>query len=231
MSKYEVPEELKDPNVRIRVQHIFNNKVDRTHDTSRSTAPGRARNYFEFLTILEKALDDYQTRTPIVPTDRKLKMSWERVDDLSTTEIVTVSVVRREPGAYSQGAPFEGSIKNYRPILREHREDPNNPGYRVAVLGKWFDNAVRFTCWAQTNKEAIQRSFWFEEFMEKYSWFFVASGVPRVLFMEHEEQVIDNDGNKIYGRSLVYYVKTEEITLISEKELEEIVVSLSVEEP
>jgi hypothetical protein len=218
MPKYEVPEELLDPNVRISVEHIFNNQIERSLDSSSSTAPGRARNYYEFLTLVEKALEDYQTRTPILPISRKLKMSWE-------------SVVKRKPGAFSQGAPFEGSVKNLRPVLREHREDPDNPGYRTAVLGKWFDNSVRFTCWAQTNKEAIQRSFWFEKFMEKYTWFFVASGVPRVLFMEQEEEVIDNDGNKIYGRSLVYFVKTEEITLISEKELEEIVVSLSVEEP
>jgi len=231
MSKYEIPAELTDPNTRIRVEQIFNQKVERAQDASRSVAPGQARNYFDFLSILEKALDDYQTRIPIVPVDRKLKMSWERVDDLSETETVTVSVVKRVPGAFSQGAPFEGSTKNLRPILREHRIDPDNPGYRIAVFGKWFDNLIRFTCWAQTNKEAIQRAFWFEDFMEKYSWFFVASGVPRVIFMEQEEQVIDNDGNKIYGRSLVYFVKTEEITEISEKELEEIVITLSLEGP
>lgn len=231
MSKSNVPEELLVPNPRVRVTYLFNNQVERSIDSSMSTTPGQARNYYEFLTLLETALEDYQNRTPIVPLDRKLKMSWEQVDDASATETVTISVIKREPGAYSQGAPFEGSTKNLRPILREHREDPDNPGYRVAVLGKWYDNAVRFTCWAQTNKEAIQRAFWFESFMEKYSWFFAANGVPRIIFMEQQEQVIDNDGNKIYGRSLVYYVKTEEITLISEKELEEIVVSLSVIEP
>ena len=88
MPKNEVPEELLDPNVRIRVEHIFNNQIDRSLDTSRSVAPGRARNYYEFLNILERALEDYQTRTPILPADRRMKMSWERVDDLSYWRLI-----------------------------------------------------------------------------------------------------------------------------------------------
>lgn len=228
MARFDTPEELKEDPVRIRAKSIFQHQVTKAQNFGRSQAPGQARNYYEFLQLLDTALTDYQERYPIVD-GRKLRTSWERIDDLSDTEVITISVTKREPGAYSQGPPMEGSVKNLRPILRESRPDPDNPGYQVAILGKWFDNLVRFTCWAQTNKEAIQRSFWFEEFMEKYNWFFVASGTPRVLFMEHEEQVIDNDGNKIYGRSLVYYVKTEEITLISEKQIEEICITLGVE--
>lgn len=230
MSRFDPPKELLNSGPKITVvTQAFESQVEKAEQSPKGTTPGRAKNYFEFLQLVNKALNDYQTRENIIDNQR-LRLAWEREDDIADTQSISVTITRREPGTFSQGAPFEGSVRNLRPVLREYKNDPDNPGYRIAVYGKWYDNLVKFTCWASTNAEAIRRSFWFEEFMEKYTWFFVISGVPRVLFMSQEEEVtVDNDGNKLYGRSLIYYVKTEKITTVSEKQLEEIYVSLSVE--
>jgi hypothetical protein len=97
------------------------------------------------------------------------------------------------------------------------------------VFGKWYDNVIGFTVWAQTNKEAIERAFWFEDLMEEYTWFFRASGVGRVLMYEQEEdKIVDNDGQKLYGREIRYFVRIEKISTLSEKTLEQIYLNLSV---
>lgn len=222
MGRFDIPEELKESPTRIRVAGVLDNIVQRAND--RQVTPGTAKNYFQFCELVSDAMVDYQER---LNSTTKVDLSWEEPDREEITEIITVGLVKRMPGQFDQGAPFEGSVKNLRPIIRESKIDPEAPGYRKVILGKWFDNLVRFTCWAQTNKEAIARSFWFEEFIEKYTWFFTASGVARVIFWEQQEdQVIDNKGKKLYGRPLLFYVKTEELTSFSEKELEEIYINL-----
>lgn len=224
MSRFDIPKELKENPYRIRVAQTLDGIVQRAND--RSVTPGPAKNYFQFCELISTAMADYQERTN---SATKVGLSWEEPDKDTVTETISIGLVKRMPGQFDQGAPFEGSVKNLRPVVRESRIDEEAPGYRKVVLGKWFDNLVRFTCWAQTNKEAIARSFWFEEFVEKYTWFFTASGVARVIFWEQEEDiVINNEGKKLYGRPLLYYVKTEELTEYSEKELEEIYVNLVV---
>lgn len=229
MSRFDPPKELtqKQPTISVS-SRVFDSQVERAQQPTRGTTPGRARNYFEFLELVAKGLTDFQDKENIFPGQR-LRLAWQRQDDIADSNSITVTISKREPGIFAQGAPFEGSVQNLRPVLREYKDDPDNPGYRLAIYGKWYDNLVEFTCWADTNAEAIERAFFFEDFMEKYNWFFVLSGVPRVLFMAQKEATVDNDGNKLYGRSLVYYVKTEKITTVSEKQLEEIYISMSVE--
>ena len=97
-------------------------------------------------------------------------------------ETISIRLVRREPGRFSEGRPYEGDVRNLRPILRQVYDDPENPGYKRAEMGYWYDNTVRFTCWARTNKEADARALWFEALMEDYKWFYRLRGVNRVLF-------------------------------------------------
>lgn len=220
-----VPEELLESPTRILAAKTFSGIIERAQD-ARSVSPGASKNYFQFFELVDKALIDYQSR---LGSPNLVKLSWEEPDEILDTEIISISLLSREPGRFDQGAPLEGSVKQLKPVLRESKSDPNNPGYKKAILGKWNDNVVRFTCWAKTNKEAIQRSFWFEDFMNKYNWFFVISGVPRVIFYKQaEDTVINNQGKKLYGRPLIFYVKTEEITEISEKEIDEISINLRV---
>lgn len=228
MSRFDVPDELKVNPYRVKVSATFDGIIERA-DNNRSVTPGPAKNYFEFCQLVKKALDDYQER---IDSPNKASLVWEEPDKDTVTPCISISLVRREPGKFDQGAPFEGSVKQLRPVVRESKEDPSSPGYRKVILGKWHDNLVRFTCWAQTNKEAIELSFKFEEMMDKYTWFYRASGVNRVLFWgQEEDKLINNEGKKLYGRPILYFVKTEEISEYSEKELEEVFIDLMVNKP
>lgn len=228
MSRFDVPDDLKNDPVKIRVTSTFNGLIERA-DTSRSVTPGNTKNYFEFCELLKTALDDYQER---LKATNKVNLVWEKPDKLTLvqkSDLISIGLVRRQPGQLDQGAPFEGTVKQLKPLIRETKPDPDAPGYRKVIMGKWHDNLMKFTCWSQTNKEAITRAFWFEEFMDKYAWFFRASGVGRVIYSgQEEDEVINNDGDKVYGRPILYFVRTEELTEYSEKEIEEIYLNLVV---
>jgi len=231
-SRFKLPDSLTadEQRIRVNVSQIMGSLVEGAQDVTqgRSVTPGQSKNYFEFLELVHKAIEDYQNRQK-PPFNRRVNLSWERPNLKEETERITISLEERMPGAFSEGAPREGKIKNLRPILREKRQSETDPGYLTAIFGKWYDNLIGFTTWAQTNKEAIERAFWFEDFMEKYTWFFRASGVGRVLFYsQKEDEFTDNDGQRLYGRRLTYFVRTERITTIDEKTLENIYLNLSV---
>lgn len=232
MSQSELPKDLiVEPKTRIIVEQVLQGLLELSRSdasSQRSVTSGQSKDYFQFLELVKKAVDDYQRRQK-PPDGREISLSWERPDSAAETEKISISLLERGPGAFSKGAPLEGQIKNWAPILREKRKDPENPGYLNLVFGKLYDNKICFTTWAQTNKEAIERAFWFEELMENYTWFFRASGVGRVLFLSQEEDIfIDEHGKRVYGRKLVYFIRTEKITVISEKTIEDIVINLSV---
>lgn len=188
----------------------------------RSTTPFPAKNLNEFYDLTRQVIEDYERRENVI-ADGKVKFIEEEPDypkDLNV--IISYSLVRREPGAFGQNHPFEkGSIKNLAPILREEVEDIENPGYKRAILGYWHDNEVKFTVWARTNKVANDKALWFEGIMQEYSWYFTSHGVARCLFLERKKDFVSEvDNNKMYGRPMHYFVRTETLRTISQKKIE-----------
>jgi len=200
-------------------------------DQSNSTIPtkhtvGNVKSLKEFYGLVNKGLNDYQRRSGI-SLRNFIDFTEEDPKPTDETEVISFRLVRREPGAYSQGAPFEGPVKNLRPIVRESGNDPNDSNYRFSIQGYWYDNLIRFTCWARTNKQANERASWFEDFMEEYAWWFRLQGVGRVLFWGRgEDDTVSEDANKWYGRPLDYFVRTEKLRRFEEKKLEEILIQL-----
>lgn len=221
---------LLEENPRVIVSRVFSNSIaDGTarRNLDRLKTPGNAKSLLEFYDLVRQAKDDYENRAN-TPDEYKIIYTEEEPDSGSDTETVTFSLVKREPGAFSQGKPFEGNVRNLKPMLREVGPDETNPGYNYAINGYWFDNVVKFTCWARTNKAANVRAMWFEAMMEDYMWWFRLQGTAQVLFWGRDaDMVIEVDNNKWYGRPLNYFVRTESLRVFSEKQMEEIIVNLS----
>jgi len=195
----------------------------------RSKTLGKAKSLLEFYDLVDQAIEMYETRASI-PEQYRVNFTQEEPDFASETETITFSLVKREPGAFSQGAPFQGDIRNLRPIFREEGEDPENPGYRQITTGYLYDNIVRFTCWARTNKVANQRAQWFEDLMEEYVWWFTMQGCQRAIYYGQEKDVVTVvNENKWYGRPINFFVRTEKLRVLKEKTLEEIYIKLAVE--
>ena len=223
--------ELVEGDIRVLVREVFENSLidpDAKKVPVRSKTLGSTKSLNEFYELIGQAIDNYEKREG-VSADKKVIYTEEEPDTSSRTETITFSLISREPGAFSQGAPLEGKIRNLRPMFREEGDDPENPGYRYIVLGYWYDNVVRLTCWARTNKAANAKVEWLEGLMEEYSWWYKAQGVDRVIFLgRHADIVVNVDGNKWYGRPIDYFVRTEQLRVFKEKTIEQIVLDYTV---
>jgi len=194
----------------------------------RTKTPGKAKDIVEVMELIRTAIKDYEARNHTIP-DAQVGIAYEKPDKAFETELITMAVTSRVPGMYQQGRPNEGNIKNRRPLLRETLDDPDAPGYKRLVLGYFYDNILRLTCWAKTNKQANERALWLETVMEEYDWFFVYSGVNRLLYESwRTNEVVDIGNNRYYGRPIDFFVRTEKLINMREKTLEQIIFRLTV---
>lgn len=225
-------EELTVSPYRITVQQVF----DFVRGDPAPSAPGRAttlgstKSLLEFYDLVRQAVDDYEDRSG-TPQANRIVFTEEEPDENSETESIVFSLIDRLPGQFAQGKPMSRNHVNYRGIIRDEYKDPRNPGYRCVVNGYYYDNIVRFTNWARTNKAANARAQWFENLMEEYSWWFKLQGCDRVLFWGRNSDIVTVvNNNKWYGRPIDYFVRTEKIRIFQEKTLEEILIKLSVKQ-
>lgn len=225
-----LPEALKlsPERLRIIVETQFDRIVSNAVKSLPTQTPLPAKTIVEVMDVIDKVIKDFQVRERATE-DSKIKVLYKKPDKLIELESITMEVTKRQPGMFGQGRPWENDTRNLRPLLRQEIEDPDNPGYKRAVLGYFHDNELTLTCWARTAKQANERALWLEDLMEDYSWFFVYSGVNRLIYQGRgAEQVQDIQDNKIYGRPIKYFVRTEKLRAISQKEIEEIVIRLSI---
>lgn len=141
-------------------------------------------------------------------------------------ETITVRLRDRQPAVMSSSAPM-GKPRELKPHVREVYDDPILPRYQIWELGWMRDNIIEFTMWSKTNKEANKLALWFEDFMHHNMWFFRSRGVNQLYFKGREQDFMILD-KRLVGRPLTYFVRTEKITQIREKVLEEIIVNLTV---
>lgn len=193
-----------------------------------TVSPEPAKNIIEVMDLIDQAFKDYEKRAHTEP-DGQIKVLYDSPDRDAQLEAVSISVNKREPGMFGKGAPFENRTKQLRPLLREVVDDEEHPGYKRAVLGYWYDNVLRLTAWARTNKAANDRALWVESVMEEYSWFFGYMGVQRLIYQGRAAELKKEiNQNKIYGRPIDYFVRTEKLRSVSQKELEEVCVRLAL---
>jgi hypothetical protein len=206
-------------------------KLDNPYTYDRLVSGGAAKNIKEFFDLVEEALSDHQD-TLEVSTDNRVSLLYhtERLELDITTETIGAELTKREPGSMGRQAPFDGP-RNLKPLLRDSVDDPENPGYKLLVLGYIHDNMTEFTCWAKTNKEAMARALWFEEFMEQYIWFFEYQGVGKVIYWGQGKDLIysKKNGNILHGRPVRYYVRTETITQKSQKKMEDLIIKVNLQ--
>lgn len=190
-----------------------------------SVGPSPAADLPRFYELLNQALANQQAKEGAVKTV-KLVEGYPPTDFQG--EVITFSLRRREPATFSQERPFSVGKRNYKPILREAFPDPREPGYLTLVFGLLFDNLVELTCWALTHKEANARALWLEELMLSYAWYFRQGGVNQLVYFGRDQDMVhtSEDNQRLLGRPLLYYLRTEKLYTVREKTIDELVVSL-----
>jgi hypothetical protein len=213
--------------VKIIVEEVMTSIAQRAVP-DRTKTPGVTKDIVEVMELIRIAIKDYEAKNH-TNADAQIDIVYEKPDRPFETELITMAITSRVPGAYGQGRPNESNTRNRRPLLRETVDDPDNPGYKRLILGYFYDNNLRLTCWAKTNKQANERALWLETVMEMYDPFFVYSGVNRLLYESwRTNEVIDIGSNRYYGRPIDFFVRTEKLVEVTEKTLEQIIIKLAV---
>ena len=194
--------------------------------TSHDRTPQPAKNIYEVFELIQWSIEKHWQEEGR-PTRNSPIFTYEEPDSNSVLPCISAHIVRREPGSYSRGAPFEGRTKNRRPMIREIVDDEDNTNYKKVILGYWFDNIITLTAWARTNKEANDLAFWLEKHMFDYTWVFRSCGTNKILYDGRDREIAKKvDNNMIYGRPIRYFVRTELITTMNERKLSKIIMSV-----
>jgi hypothetical protein len=194
----------------------------------RARRPQPAKNIVEFFELTKQVIEDKEIANNIIE-DQKVLFTPEYPPQELDKVTISFSVVRREPASTSQGRHFNQQRQEWKPRVREIIDDPNNPGYKLMILGQKFENIVQFIIWAKTHKEANKRAEWFEDLMREYAWFIKYKGVDEFYMLERGEDIIlDVDQQRIVGRPFHYYVRTEKLTYLSEPTIRRIILELGI---
>lgn len=148
--------------------------------------------------------------------------------------IITWGGVRTEPGTVDS-RPFTGTqevhprFREYLAIFKDEDsqyivgedttkfENTGSVVKFVRVDGQVFDNLIQYNIWSKSNYEVEELTEWFQfEFMNKFIGLFRESGIVNLWF---DRRVRDNSlvsmSNGYHVRSVLYYVRTERLTLNS----------------
>lgn len=153
------------------------------------------------------------------------------MDDPTETFPITITyrVVRREPATTGGNKePFGTGFKERTP--HERMRQGMRDGTQVILYGQNFDNEVRFEIWALTNFEAEKTVNWFEQYLRNRRVWLRNQGVGEVLFMrrtDFQENASDLRNGLEY-RSLVFYFRTEELSIEDEQVLRNLEISLGI---
>jgi hypothetical protein len=226
-----LPEELlkEDKDFVVEVIEAFQTQNQQfLNSEERAKRPQPAKSLVEFIELVQKVIEDKEVVNNIIE-DQKVLFTPEYPPQELDKVTISFSIVRREPASTSQGRHFNQERQEWKPRVREIIDDPNNPGYKLIVLGQKFENVVQFIIWAKTHKEANKRAEWFEDLMREYAWFIKYKGVDEFYMLERGEDIIlDVDQQRIVGRPFHYYVRTEKLTYLSEPTIRRIILELGI---
>ncbi len=191
----------------------------------RLKSPEPAKDINDFYELVGQALKQYQLQEGKAE-DKLIIYTEDWPPDEYKRETISFQLRSRMPAVMGKSAP-QGAPREYKPNIRDSFPDPDVPGHEIHELGWMMDNYIRFVIWSQSNKEANTLALWFEDFMNCFLWFFRKQGVNQLFFYEREDdfQIFDK---RLVGRPLVYFVRTEKVTQVRERVLEELVVNLTV---
>lgn len=122
--------------------------------------------------------------------------------------------------------PLSGR-RNYRWMPRDVIEDIKNPGYKVIVYEKFYENLIEFTAWSRNYINADKLAGRVEEMLETYSYLFKRKGLIDIRFLGRNKDQFKEFGEILYyGIPLKFYIKTKRIKLVYEKTIEDLAIDV-----
>ena len=137
-------------------------------------------------------------------------------------DTVTYMVTRKEPTTIGgDKQPFGSGSRELTPRPRETQRSSDEKSR--LIFGQRHDNLIQFDLWTLTNFEAENLAHWFERFMTVHRGFLKHMGLSEILFWwRGRDDVSASLKNNLHLRTLVYFVRTEEISYEDDFNLKEL---------
>lgn len=162
----------------------------------------------------------------LIPDTPEYKATMDNpLDTFSDT--ITYMVTRQEPGSVGGSKqPFSGMNRELTPRLREAVKVSDTKSR--LVYGQWFDTLVQFDLWSLTTWEVEPLTTWFQRFMTTHRDFFKEMGLSEIYFWwRGQDKVSTGLRNKLHFRTLVYYIRVEEISYEEDYNLKQLKVQIN----
>jgi hypothetical protein len=135
-------------------------------------------------------------------------------------ETITYMITRQEP-ASTTGAPFSNENRE---LVKRYRGVSSNDGVNsTLVSGQKLDTLIQFDLWTLSNTEAERLAMWFFRFMMGHRDFLKSLGLSELLFWWRGRDTVSSTiRNALHLRTLVYYVRLEEVGMETIPNLNEV---------
>ena len=141
-------------------------------------------------------------------------------------------VLKRGAGTLSpESTPFSG-IRAFKPTLRETLRDPLAPDYSVHVYTQLMDNIFEIIPSSKNYPNADAGAYLVEDMMEYFQPIFKQRGITQMRYMMREEDRYNvGSDNALHKCPMVYYVRTQKLKLVYEKDLELLNIEVDISTP
>lgn len=217
-----VPEELADPEAKLRVVILDSEKVISDYEIA-----GKLENPFEFdissfvpnaipmtlplfFEIAGKLIEKAQESAGVV-SGKRVKLTEEYPPEPFEgfgDEVVVFRLLSRRPALMNSSAtarPQRKAAYSYDFL------DPEYPNKVIVVEARPLDHVIEFSCWAKSNKLANKRALWIEKLFVTNDWVFLSQGVERFYFDSRgPDTYTTTGGNRLYYRPINFFVRFKE---------------------
>jgi len=194
-------------------------EVSEAVNTERQQPIGRDIN--SFFPLVHAAIKSKQNVERIAD-DKQVLFVEEDPPEKLDTETITFVIQERRPGQYGRGPAGANTHKEVSHHYRSIVDHPDHIGEKLVTIGKFYDNWVKFNIYARTNKQVRERGLWFSKLMSSYNWYFKASGFLVIEEGMGDRQRMTIDTHEVTTYSLLYYVRSEDVSHFSSQELKKV---------
>lgn len=163
----------------------------------------------------------------------KLNNNTSSTDILSSTindtRIVTY-LSTEEPGIISSHTINGEGIRNIKNRFNCVYDDPEYTGYSILRSIKDINVNITFKVWGQYFQDIRERSRLLREVIDTNIWYFKHKGLREIIWMGSIEEEVWDAKNIAKFKSEKYKLRIAEVTELREKNIEQIVVQVGIQE-
>jgi hypothetical protein len=195
--------------------------------TSEPLVYERNLDIFDFLGLVKLCIQSRQD-TEGVPKQNRINFLENNPPKVIDTETIAFELVMRKPGQFDRAPLGMGKIREVTPHVRSVIQHPSIPGKRLITYGKFYENIIRFYCYAKETRNALNRVLWFEKVMDSYYWCFRLHGFTPIEDGVGEKEIINIGESNFVRYPVSYIIRTDDTFHVSEQELRSIVLDFNV---